>query len=156
MKVDDNPPYTSILEHMSALRDAVYAARHDFKKDGKLTRLLLLKHILDGLYDRFESFAVKKGPGLARIIHAEVSGFAGLRPFQRVDSLLNQMDRAEVKASSSAAARSSGGSGRDFRFKKSFRPKSAGGRDMSSVKCYGCFKFGHIKSNCPEQKDKSS
>ena len=147
MKVDDDGTgYSSLLELLQQLRDAVKPSRFQGRL---LERAALLESALQGVVDVAEVFARQKEAGLAKILYAEFSGHAGMPIF-------NRLNKAFAAASTTAAVRRSaplpyrgGSSGR-----RGNSGTSRGGglnRTLNGVQCHGCKKFGHFRSHCPDE-----
>ena len=161
MKMGDDGSYAALLDGLNKIIDAIHPSR--YTSGEKRTRASLLKSILKGVADYFETHAVSQRPGLARALYTEMNGHAGLPIFRRFDAALAAAASAApspakpVPAASSAAAppRRDGGAGRRPGFNRSRDVKQA--KDINDVMCYGCRNFGHYRNHCPNRgQDKPS
>ena len=143
-RIRDNSPRADILLALADLRDSVGAAKVPAGVQSSATMLFSL---LSVFYDKMEAHAAAKLDGLAKIVHGEISGYAGLRCLRRVDTQCLQYEKAA--ASKEVRGSRSGGLSSFSRGRGGGRPK----KDLSKTKCYICFSLGHMKYDCPE-KDK--
>ena len=165
MKVDDGGSYASLLEGLSALREAVRPSKAPSSEGRR--RAKLLKSILGVIAEEAEAHAIKQSPGLASALHTEINGSAGLPIFRRFGAALSAAAggaRAAASRSSGAAAGAGAGAGASAGASGSLAAMSSsasrgasraagltrgGGarpRDLSSVVCFGCLKTGHYQS----------
>ena len=146
LRIRDNSPRADILLALADLRDSVGAAKVPAGAQSSATMLFSL---LSVFYDKMEAHAAAKLDGLAKIVHGEISGYAGLRCLRRVDTQCLQYEKAA--ASKEVRVSRSGGPSSFSRGRGGGRPRPK--KDLSNTKCYICFSLGHMKYDCPE-KDK--
>lgn len=152
MEVDDDGcNYTLLLERLTRLKNAVRPER----RSGRLrARAELLRAALAWVFECSKTHARLKRRGLAKALYAEISGQAGLAVYKRFDTALAAADRAEsrpVAAVPASVPRSGGGGGGGGIQRTGFSRDGGAGnpKDISSVLCYGCRKYGHYRNRCP-------
>ena len=107
-----------------------------------------LRSILDGVFDRMEAMAKKKFSGMAQLLYTEISGHGGLQIFRRIDAATRASEKGERKDSDSQR-KSSYDSPRNPRFRGLGRGGARSGKNVD-ITCYGCFRKGHTRANCPD------
>ena len=149
MKIDDTGADSAILEILSRL---VAAVNVDKFPSRIRPRAGTLKTILEGIFECLEAHAIRKRPGLARVLYNEISGVAGLPVIKRIEAASLACEKPSPRA-----AGSGGGLGGSGGFRRGGRGRGgaaglggSGKRDLSSVTCYSCFKKGHYRNACPE------
>ena len=152
IRIDDVGPFTNILDALRLLRDSVVP---DKCPDGRRDASVILRSLLTGLYEKMETHAKKKAPGIASIVSNELSGHAGVPMFRRVDASCLQYEKAVLKPVVAEQGRGFRGPPADrppsFNrgFNRGFKAKESGPKELSEVICYGCFKAGHYRDRCP-------
>ena len=150
---DDGSNYASLLGRLNGLRDAVRP--HKMPRGWKRRRAASLKSLLEGLCTSARAHALRKSPGLAKALYAEISGHSGSPVYTRFNKALAAAEVSSGVSKSRAGSqsgppRSSGGGERrgSSRARESGKPVT----DLSIVQCYGCHRKGHYKSHCPDLK----
>ena len=155
MKVqDDGTNYASLLDRLEGLKDAVRP--RSYPSGYIRLRAHVLRSTLSGLHDSAEAHALQKKPGLAKALYSELSGRASLACYTRFNNALAvaaaDSAPAHVRAGASSARHSGhsghGGGGGNRRGGSGSRD-SGKPLDASQIKCFGCNKMGHYKSQCP-------
>ena len=109
---------------------------------------------------------MKKLPGLAKILYAEISGQAGSKVYTRFNAALAAAGAAVVAArtvSSKSGGASSSGNIESSGSSRSGRGGGRGGatrgrgygRPADGGKCWNCFEPGHFSSKCPKPRNNS-
>jgi len=168
---DEGTGYSQIIEDLRVMRDAIKPNR---VVGVRRIRAKLLKDILAKLAKFAKWSASKRKWGLARNLHIEFSGLAGLSIFKRLDAAMGLSGKLDTRwecppsephshassgvvgggggGSSGGQARRNGGGGGGS--SSSSSSGGGGGSDMKPPRCYGCFQVGHYKSRCPNKNKK--
>ena len=72
-----------------------------------------------------------------------------MMPFQQHEMLMTQAKKPVRQRKKKAGEKAGEKTGQDFTEKLTEKEKER----LKGIKCFGCQKFGHYKSNCPDQKD---
>ena len=145
--VGDSGSYLNVVESLrslcSSVRPKSLPSRQ--RKNGRL-----LKHILKGVYSRVTVLVRRGTKGIANLLHTEISGLGGLSIFRRMDATILSSDKAESGSAQSVGPRRQFSAPRGGRGRGAPRGGGSGRRDASQLTCYGCFRIGHKRSECPE------
>ena len=170
IELGDRGPYHGLIEALRSLIIVVNPRRipSDVKKHARR-----LRSILRGVYSRIKECARNEVPGVAQLLHTEISGHGGLSIFRRLDAAFVAVRvptlRVVGNSNQRGSARSSrGGSSmqavqpvqqvqqmqqgqqmQQVQQQQGQRGRGNGRRDMTNITCYNCFQRGHMRNNCP-------
>ena len=147
IEIDDVAPYHHILEGLVFLKNAVTPRKYDSQSQRRQTAKRL-RNILEGTYERMKSMAKGGYSGMAQLLYTEIAGHGGLAIFRRMDAAVRACERVQV-VGGGGGFRKGGTVAPRSRGRPSSRGRGGRSRDMSSVQCFNCFKFGHLRSSCP-------
>ena len=159
---DKGSGYESLVEGLRRMRDAVRPCK---VPAARRKRADLLKIILGRLVKVARNSAITKRWGLAKSLHAEFSGLAGLGVLKRVEAALNASCKEEAKWNnvniapepaapvSHASGGNGGGGGGRGGGGGGQQSKGGGGanRNPKGRYCYNCGQPGHYVSRCPDK-----
>ena len=158
MEVDDEGAnYAELLSLLTEIRDAIKP--HKFPRGRARRRASELKEILTGLVSSSKAHALKKMPGLAKTLYAEISGQAGSKVYTRFNAALAAAGAAvSARAGSGASGRGGSSASSDGNSSRNGRASGRGGlargrgygRPADGGKCWNCFEPGHFSSKCPK------
>ena len=149
---DDGSGAASLLGRLNGLRDDVKP--HKMPRGWQRRRASSLRSLLEGLCASARAHALKKLPGLAKALFAEISGHSGSPVYNRFNKALAAAEASSGAVKQSAgsqfgSARSGGG---DRSGSSRVRDTEKPVMDMRTVQCYGCHQKGHFRTHCPRNK----
>ena len=146
IELGDRGPYYFLIEALRILIAAINPKKVPSRVRRHARRL---RSILKGVLARIKVCASNDVPGVAQLLHTEISGHGGLSIFRRLDVATVGVQRPAPARQSVGDARAPaaarGGRGRGA----ALRGRGGGRRDMQNVTCYNCFGQGHMRNNCP-------
>ena len=147
MAVGDSGSYLNVVESLRVLCSSVSPKRLPSKqrRNGRV-----LRHILKGVYSRVTVLVRRGTKGIADLLHTEISGLGGLSIFRRMDATILSSEKAESGSAQSVGPRRQFSAPRGGRGRGASRGGGAGRRDPNQMTCYGCFRTGHKRSECPD------
>ena len=151
----DSGPYTSILECLAELRNAVRPRK---LPSAKREIAKFLRVVLGGVYRRLESHAIRGFDGVACMLYSELTGSASIDVLKRLNTNCLSYEKNDSKAVAAhdrskvwrvVGAASRGQSARGGHGQRG-RVPARRQTDFSKVRCYNCFELGHYKSHCDQ------
>ena len=150
---DDGSSSASLIGRLNGLRDDVKP--HKMPRGWKRRRAASLRSLLEGLCASARAHALKKLPGLAKALFAEISGHSGSPVYNRFNKALAAAEAScgvvkQSAGSQSGSTRPPGGGDRSgsSRARDTEKPVV----DLCTIQCYGCHQKGHFRTHCPLNK----